>query len=189
MRSRTTTLFAFLVLTLAVPPAFAVSIEGVNVPDSITVADAPLVLNGAGVRKRFFVKVYVGALYLPAKQTTTAGVLAANGPKSVRLHFLYKELEAKKLTDAWTDGFKNNNSDAEFKALGARLDQFNGFFRSVKQGETIFVDLLPSGDTKVTIKGEARGMVSGADFQRALLKVWLGDKPADADLKRGMLGG
>lgn len=63
-------------------------------------------------------------------------MLGASGPKSVRLHFLYKELEAKKLTDAWTEGFKNNNK-AEFKALGARLDQFNGFFRSVKQGETL----------------------------------------------------
>ena len=185
---RSTIKMAILALALAVPPAFALTVEGVNVPESITVADTPLMLNGAGVRKRFFVKVYVGALYLPAKQTATAGVLDASGPKSVRLHFLYKELEAKKLTDAWTEGFKNNNSDAEFKALGARLDQFNGFFRSVKQGETIFVDLLPNGETRVSINNEARGSVTGADFQQALLKIWLGDEPADADLKRGMLG-
>ena len=185
---RTSIKLAILVLTLATAPAFALTVEGVNVPESITVADTPLVLNGAGVRKRLFFKVYVGALYLPAKQTTVAGALGASGPKSVRLHFLYKELEAKKLTDAWTEGFKNNNTDAEFEALGARLDQFNGMFRSVKQGETIFVDLLPSGETRVSINDEARGSVSGADFQQALLKIWLGDEPADADLKRGMLG-
>jgi chalcone isomerase-like protein len=61
-------------------------------------------------------------------------------------------------------------------------------FRTMRRGETIFIDLLPNGDTRVTINSEARGVVTGAEFQRALLKVWLGDKPADSDLKRAMLG-
>lgn len=51
-----------------------------------------------------------------------------------------------------------------------------------------FVDLLPGDETRVSINNEVRGSVTGADFQQALLKIWLGDAPADADLKRGMLG-
>jgi hypothetical protein len=179
-----------LIASLAVAATtLARDIEGVAVPESVTVAGAPLTLNGAGIRTRFFVKVYIGALYLPAKETSVDKIVAAPGAKSVRMHFLYKELEPSKLTDAWTDGFRNNNSEAEYKALEARLGQFNAMFTTVRRGDAIFVDLLPNGDTQVTIKGEARGSVAGADFQRALLKVWLGDKPADGDLKRAMLGG
>jgi hypothetical protein len=177
-----------LVLTLAATPAFALTLEGVNLPDSITVGDAPLTLNGAGVRKRFFVKVYVGALYLPAQESKVDAILANPGAKSVRLHFLYKEVDAESLTSAWKDGFKNNNTEAELTALAPRIEQFNGFFRAVKSGETIFVDLLPTGETRVAINNQPRGSINGADFQEALLKIWLGDKPADADLKRGMLG-
>jgi hypothetical protein len=184
MRS-TMTRLALLVTMFAMPPAFALTVEGVNVPESIAVADAPLVLNGAGVRKRFFIKVYVGALYLPAKQSSVEAILAEPGAKSVRMHFLYKE---DSLTGAWTDGFKGNNSEAELQALNDRLAQFNGFFRAVKAGETIFVDLLPNGDTRVSINNEPRGSITGADFQKALLKIWLGDKPADGGLKQGMLG-
>jgi hypothetical protein len=179
----------FVSLLLSAAPTLARDIEGVTVPESVTVADAPLVLNGAGVRSRFFVRVYVGALYLPAKETQAQAILAAGGARSVRMHFLYKELEAQKLTDAWTDGFKSNHGDAEFEALAARLAQFNALFRTVRRGETISIDLLPNGDTRVTINDEARGTVTGADFQRALLKVWIGDKPADNGLKQAMLGG
>jgi hypothetical protein len=187
MRALLGLLFVSLLLLSPVLPAR--DIEGVTVPESVTLTDAPLVLNGAGIRSRFFVKVYVGALYLPAKETSVDKIVAAPGAKSVRMHFLYKELEPSKLTDAWTDGFKNNNGEAEFKTLATRLEQFNAMFTTVRRGESILIDLLPNGDTRVTIKGEARGSVAGADFQRALLKVWLGDKPADGDLKRAMLGG
>src|SRR5688572_27617935 len=101
-----------ILLLLTAVAADAAVVEDVNVPDSITVADSALVLNGAGVRKRFFVKVYVGALYLPSKETKAEAIVNAPGAKSVRLHFLYSEVEAKKLADAWTDGFKSN-SEAE----------------------------------------------------------------------------
>jgi hypothetical protein len=36
--------------------------------------------------------------------------------------------------------------------------------------------------------GEVLGTVQGEDFYRALLKVWLGDKPADKGLKKAWLG-
>jgi hypothetical protein len=48
--------------------------------------------------------------------------------------------------------------------------------------------LLPRGDTRVWINDAQRGTVQGADFQRALLRVWLGNKPADTDLKQALLG-
>ena len=41
-----------------------------------------------------------------------------------------------------------------------------------------------------SINGQPRGEpIEGAVFFSALLRVWLGDKPADASLKKAMLGG
>jgi hypothetical protein len=39
------------------------------------------------------------------------------------------------------------------------------------------------------LNGAARGKpIQGEDFYRALMRIWLGDKPVDGDLKQGMLG-
>jgi hypothetical protein len=161
----------------------------VNLDDTAQlVAGGPkLVLNGAGVRKKFFVKVYVGALYLPNKATTVAAVLNETGPKRVLMHFLYKKVEREKLTDGWKEGFENN-SKTEMAQLRARLDDFNKLFTDVKKGDVILLDYLPGSGTRVTINGQEKGTIAGEDFNRALLKVWLGPEPADSGLKQAMLG-
>ncbi len=178
-----------LALWCVISTAVARDIEGIPVSETVTLADTPLVLNGAGVRKKFFVKVYVGALYLPKKETRAQSIIVSAGAKSVRLHILYAELDSQKLADAWTDGIKANHGDTEFQALVPRLTQFNGLFRTVRRGDTIRVDLMPNGETHVMINEEMRGVVSGADFQRALLTIWLGEKPVDENLKQALLGG
>lgn len=47
---------------------------------------------------------------------------------------------------------------------------------------------MPRKGTQVWINGTLKGSVAGEDFSQALLKIWLGKKPADADLKEAMLG-
>jgi len=42
----------------------------------------------------------------------------------------------------------------------------------------------------VLVNGQPRGnAIPGEDFFTAVLRVWIGDKPVDADLKKGMVGG
>ncbi len=177
------------VFAAALGTAQAVEVGGISLPDAAEVDGQALVLNGAGLRTRFFVKVYAGALYLPAKATTLDGVLAQAGPKRVLMKFIYDEVEADKLTDAWSDGFEGNTSDAELAALQQRIETFNGWFETVAKGDEIILDLLADGTTQVSIKGQTKGSIDGKDFQTALLKIWLGEKPADSGLKDGMLGG
>ena len=45
------------------------------------------------------------------------------------------------------------------------------------------------GATVVSLNGAAKGTIPGEPFNRALTKIWLGDKPAQADVKKAMLGG
>jgi hypothetical protein len=176
-------------LVVHAPFGFAREVAGVKLPDTAQVGDAALVLNGAGVRSKFFVKVYVGALYLPAVEREAARIVAADSPFAVHLHFLHSEVEAKKLVDAWNDGFTDNHDAARLAALKARIERFNGLFRTVRRGDVVRVEYLPGRGTTVTISNEERGVIEGADFRAALLRIWLGDHPADASLKEAMLGG
>ena len=71
---------------------------------------------------------------------------------------------------------------------GARLAMFNRLFRTVRKGDVIRIDYLPDSGTEVRINGEWRGAVEGNDFFRAILSIWLGDKPVTESLRKGMLG-
>ena len=119
---------------------------------------------------------------------TAETILAATGPASVRMHFLYKEVSQEKITDGWNDGLSANLTPAEYAALQPRLEEFNRLFRTVRRGDVISIDYTPVTGTEVRINNELRGAVPGNDFYRALLRVWLGSEPVSDSLKQGMLG-
>lgn len=181
-------LFGAMLLIFLCLEASALEIAGVDVADSVTIDNKVLVLNGAGIRKKLFIKVYVGSLYLTAKQTTAGEILADPGAKSIVMNFLYKEVSPKKFADGWNKGFADNSSAIEIKALQERISQFNSLFTTAYKGDEIRLDYLPGEGTRVRINGIVKGSVPGEDFSRALLKIWLGPKPAEADLKDAMLG-
>jgi len=173
--------------------ASALELEGVKVPDTaqVVAGGATLPLNGAGVRTRFFFRVYVGALYLGQKTKSAQSAISQSGAKRVALHIL-RELTSAQLSDALEDGLKNNHDAAELAKLDSRVKQLRTMFdaaKAVKPGDVILIDYLPDSGTRVTFNGDVKGTVAGEDFNRALLRVWLGDSPADSDLKQGMLGG
>jgi hypothetical protein len=168
--------------------ASAMETAGVDVPQSITVGNKTLVLNGAGIRKKVVIKVYVGSLYLETKQNEVGKILADPGAKSIVMNFLYKEVSRKRTVEGWSKAFKGNHSTKELMPLRKRLDQFNSLFTTVYKGDEIRLDYLPGTGTQVIINGALRGTVPGEDFHRAVLKIWLGTKPADKKLKKAMLG-
>jgi len=178
---------------LSLGSAFAAEVEGVKLPDKMRVSDAgpELILNGAGVRTRVFFKVYVGALYLQKKENATDAVLADAGPKRVAMHLL-RDLTAEQLFSALNDGLKNNHTPEQLAKLGPQLKQLEDVFNAVKaakNGDVILLDYLPGAGTRVIVRGDDRGTIPGEEFNRALLRIWLGNQPADASLKKAMLGG
>ena len=181
---------SLLFLFITCQAAAALEVAGVKVPEKISIGESgtQLVLNGVGIRKKLFVKVYVGALYLPGKLNTVGAILGDPGPKRIAMHFLYKEVSAKKLIDGWNEGFAGNNSAEVFKSLQNRINRFNKLFRTVKKGDVIRLDYLPEKGTQVLINDKLMGTVEGNDFNQAILKIWLGSKPADDGLKKAWLG-
>lgn len=174
---------------LPVPPAWALEVEGVVLPDRVKVAGKPLELNGAGVRTKFFFDIYVGALYLTRKASTAEKALSGPNPKRLTMTFLYDEVSREKLVDGWNSGFEKNRSKADMEKFKGRLEQFNAMFADARKGEQYTFDFLEDGSTAVIFNGKRVGKVEGADFQRALLEVWLGKHPAHEGLKKSMLSG
>jgi Chalcone isomerase-like len=178
--------FKVLLSLLIVFSAFGAEVAGVKIADE----EQKLLLNGAGLRKRAFFQVYVIGLYLPEKKTAAAEVISAAGPKRVAIHML-RDVDADQFGGALIDGMKDNVGEAEMKALEPRIRQLLAIMASMKEakkGMRITLDWTATG-TAVTIDGKAAGQpIAGEDFYRALLKIWLGEKPVQADLKGALLG-
>lgn len=175
-------------LALATPAA-AAEVAGVAVPEHAQVDTTPLVLNGAGLRKKLFFKVYVAALYLPAKSTDAPAIVASPAPRRVVMHLL-RDLDADTLYNALLDGLKANHTPEQLGAFKAETAQMETIMRGIgnaKSGDIVGLGFTPEGTT-IDFNGTARGRIASPDFSAALLRIWLGSKPIDEDLKRALLG-
>lgn len=173
--------------------AWAAEFEGIKLPDSVRVTEGgpELLLNGAGLRTRFMFRVYVGALYVQKKTGAATAVISDTGAKRMALYML-RELPADQFADALEDGLKNNTAADELPQLEARVKQLRAVFDAVKiakVGDVIVIDFVPGAGARISINGDVKTVIAGEDFSRALLRIWLGDKPADSSLKKGLLGG
>ncbi len=178
----------FVALPVTAVPLQAATPGWVTLAEKINVDGNTLLLNGAGIRSKFFFDIYVGALYLPEKEQQAVHVLLFPAPARVSMTILYKEVDAEKLIHGWQRGFEKNQDAASMQALQERLDAFNAMFSDAHRGDVLSFDFLSDGSTRVTFNNVVKGRVQGVDFQRALLSVWLGENPADDDLKQAMLG-
>jgi len=180
--------FLATLLLLVLPmQLYALELGGVKVPDRVEVGNAALTLNGAGIRTKFFFKIYVGALYLGETTHEAATVQADGGAKRVKMVMLMN-LGSKRIRDGFDEGLKANQTSSQ---LAAQVKQFLAIFdtfKEVNKHDVLDLDYVPGEGTRVSLNGKEMGRVAGAEFYRALLKVWLGSKPADNDLKKGMLG-
>lgn len=186
--AKTLLICAIFVLIFGVQSVAAREIAGVAVPESVTLKNKALVLNGAGIRKKLFMKIYVCALYLTAKRTAVSEILADPEAKRIVMSFLYKEVGVERQVEGWNKGFRDNNSGEELKGLQDRINLFNSLFTTVRKGDVIRFDYMPEEGTQVWINDTLNGTVPGEDFFAALLKIWLGPKPAEANLKDALLG-
>jgi long-chain acyl-CoA synthetase len=181
---------ALIAALVAVPGLHAAEVAGVKVDDSVRVGNSELLLNGAGLRSKLFIKVYVGALYVGGQKATTAAAIYDSPQPRRMIMRMLRDLDADTLSSALDDGLKSNHSPAELSDLKTQADQLGGIMKGIgkaREGDTIAIDFSADG-VAVSLNGEARGKVAGTGFAKALLKVWLGDKPVDASLKKALLG-
>jgi Chalcone isomerase-like len=166
-------------------------IEGVKLEPTAQVGGTTLQLNGAGIRTRAIFKVYVAGLYAPQKSTDAAALLAQKGPRRISITML-RNVDADSFAGALTDGLRNNHSEAQLAAIKPQIDALTANLKAAgeaKKGDVIHLDFVPGTGTRVVVNGQPRGsVIPGDDFFTSVLRIWIGDKPADADLKKGMVG-
>ncbi len=167
--------------------AAAGSLAGVTMPDTATVTGKALRLNGLGLRTKVFFKIYVAGLYLESPTRDAGKAISSDEPKRVVMHFLYKKVTKKQLVEAWEEGFGENAGPLS-PDIRKDVVRFESWMGDIAAGQEIVMTYEPGAGTSVDFAGEAKGTISGADFMRALWKVWLGPHPPTADLKKGMLG-
>ncbi|MGL4408954.1 MAG: chalcone isomerase family protein [Zoogloea sp.] len=177
-------------IALAPATACAADVAGVHLEERLALAPQPLVLNGAGLRTRFFIQVYVAALYVPQKTRQPEAIIANAGPRSLKLRLL-REMDADTLLGALEDGLRQNLSEAELASLRPAREQFGALVRQVgkaREGDELSLDFAPEG-VSLGLNGTPRGQVADAALGPALLRIWLGARPVDAGLKKALLGG
>jgi len=179
---------SILMVLLVASVLSAGELAGVQMKDEVMVGDSALVLNGMGVRKKLWIKVYVAGLYLEERTGEASQAVESEQAKQVVMHFMTDRATKEKMDDAWLEGFEANNP-GEFAKLEERVKTFMGYFGDMKEQDQVVMSFVPGTGVEVSLNGTVKGTIEGDDFARALLRVWLGDHPPTEDLKEGMLGG
>jgi hypothetical protein len=172
--------------------AQTVEVEGVKFEPTVQVGGTALQLNGAGVRTRAIFKVYAAGLYVPQKANSAAALLAQKGPRRMVIAML-RNVDADSFSGALNDGLKANLSEAQVAGFKTQIEALNANLKAVgeaKKGDLIHFEFTPEAGTRVLVNGQPRGSaIPGEDFFAAVLRIWLGDKPVDGALKKGLVGG
>jgi chalcone isomerase-like protein len=166
----------------------AVTRDGVTVPRRVAVEGRELVLNGTATRKKFIVKVYVAALYLPAPEADAERILGADEPRQLVMQFVH-DVDKGKLCNAWNEALTNNTPDPSAELKG-QFETLCGYMEDVKKGERFVFTYLPGRGTRVQVKDADQGTIEGKAFADALFKAWIGPKPGPGQgFKKQLLGG
>ncbi len=172
--------------------AGAVEIEGAKFEPTVQVADKTLVLNGAGVRKRVLFKVYAAGLYVPEKSNRAATLLAQTGPREIRMHLL-RTVHAESFAQAMSEGLHKNHGPQQLAQFKKSMDALDAALRTlgeVQKGDVVALGWVPGVGLRIVVNGRVHGAPIGdEEFFTAVLRVWIGEVPADEALKKGLLGG
>jgi hypothetical protein len=180
-----TLLLAALLLVPAL--AFPATLAGVTLEDKISVNGQNLVLNGLGLRKKFFIKVYVGGLYLQAKASTPAAILAADSPRRMVMSFLYS-VSKDQMCDAWEEGLEANTPNTSPEVKNA-FKTLCSLMEPIPKGNRLVLTYIPGTGTMIEINGKMKGSLPGKATADAIVSTWIGPKPAMGDdFKNAVLG-
>jgi hypothetical protein len=180
---------AFIIMvTMGICAADAKTVKGVAIPASFRAGGASLVLNGTGIRTKFMMDIYIGALYLKAKSADAVKIVNADEPMSVRLHIVSGMVTPERMAENTREGFRKSTG-GNTAPYQAGIDRFvNTFKDGIKIGDFFDIVYQPGKGTQVYKNNVAKSLVEGLAFKKVLFGIWIGGSPIQAELKKGMLG-
>jgi hypothetical protein len=162
-------------------------VAGVKLDNSITVEGQSLTLNGAGIREKMWIDLYVGSLYLPKKSSNASEIINSKDFAIIKLDIVSGLITSEKMINAVNEGFEKA-TNGKTASLKIKIDQFKSYFKEeFSKGDSFSIINTPNG-VAVYKNGTKKGTIEGYDFKVALFGIWLSNSPADKDLKAAMLG-
>lgn len=154
-------------------------------PD-VTLAGQPLVLQGIGVRRKFFIDIYSLALYTERRFKDGDSLIAATGPRRAQLTFL-RDIERARGEAAWREAIEHAVDAGDRQRLAADIARFTALFPAVKKGDAITLDDISGRGLTLQHNSTTLGTIENPALFRAILKVWVGPNPIQASLKKELL--
>jgi hypothetical protein len=187
-RENVTLVMLIAVLSIAavfLPRIEAAEIEGIQFDNRYQIGDTSLELKGGGLlRVMVFAKIYVAALYLP--EDVPSELALSDVPKRLEVEYL-RSIPAKDFGLATNKKVSENVDKQTYQQLQPRLTYHNSLYQDVKPGDRYALTYSPGKGTELTLNGEPKGTVEGADFAAALFSIWLGSNPISDSLKQDLL--
>lgn len=179
-------LLIVLFFSLSLSAQETVKIEGQQFYKTITVGDEKLVINGGGLREKYFFDLYVAALYLKEKSTDASKIINKHEEMAISLKLVSDKVTREKFIETVKEGFAKATAG---KATKEEISKFTGLFKdSFKNGDKINLEYVPGKGVQVKKNGTLLGTIEGLEFKKALFSIWLGSKTVDETLRDGMLG-
>ena len=158
--------------------------HGFTFADTLRVEDTVLVLNGTGLLKYYFFKVYVAGLYLG--EGVKPEQFFDDVPKRLELAYL-RDFTRKMMIDAGDDALAENVAPDVLARIRPQIDKINALYEDVKEGDRYALTYVPGVGTELALNGVRKGIVEGEEFAREYFKIWLGRSKVTRDLKAALL--
>lgn len=181
---------AMILAMLALTPAMAqTKISGNVMPNVMKVGSEYLKMNGGGIREKLVFDLYVGVLYLQEKTTDENTIINGDKPMAIKIKIISGMVDNENFEEALEEGFVKSTND-NVAPLRVRMDEMMsiGFKDDIKTNDVYDIVYQPGTGCTLYKNDVALVTVKGLDFKKALFGVWLCDDPADAGLKKKMLG-
>ena len=107
--------------SLPAAAAEPMDIHSIHYDAQASVGSHALTLNGAGLRKKLFFKVYAAGLYVPQTSNDSSALMAQPGAARVRLGLL-RDVSGASFISALDDGLKANLSESTARDIAAELE-------------------------------------------------------------------
>lgn len=179
----------FLSASLLALTAQAADVAGVSIPDELkTVESQPLKLNGAGVREKWMMDLYVGALYLKQQESDAVKIIKTEDAMAIRLQIVSGMITSERMTSSTMEGFQHA-THGNTAPIQKEIEAFLATFKEpIKEGDVFEMVYVPNEGVKIFKNKELKNTVVGQEFKQALFGIWLSDEPAQKSLKEEMLG-
>ena len=180
--------FGALLITVSIVGFGQKEISGITPDKAISIQGKRMNFNGAGLREKFFLDLYVGSLYLTNKNSDGDKIMGTDEPMAITLDIVSGLITSEKMINAINEGFEKSTND-DIGPIKSKIEEFkDAFSEKIVEGDRFIIAYIPMTGIIVTKNDKKLKKIPGLDFKKAVFGIWLCNQPASTNLKEGMLG-